>query len=61
MSTFFSMLFVLAYFAVFILGLMTCFFVARGYFQSRHFFKAGSTSTLALFAIGGLLQAIIGA
>lgn len=61
MSTYFSMLFVLAYFAVFILGLMTCFYVARGYFRNRKFFKAGSTSTLALFAIGGLLQAIIGA
>ncbi|WP_151823771.1 hypothetical protein [Acinetobacter bereziniae] len=61
MNSLFSLLFTLAYFSVFFLGLFACFYLARGYFRNRKFFKAGSTSTLALFAIGGLLQAIIGA
>ena len=61
MSTYFSLLFVLAYFSVFIVGLITCYHVTCDYFLSRHFFKAGSTGTLALLAIGGLVQALIGA
>lgn len=61
MNTLFSLLFTLAYFFVFFLGLFACFYLAHSYLKSRHFFKAGSTSTLALFAICGLFQAIIGA
>lgn len=60
MSNFLNWVLVISYFSVFFLGLLACFHVACGYFKSRNFFKAGSTSTLALLAIGGLFQAIIG-
>lgn len=60
MNSLFSLLFTLAYFSVFFAGLFACFYLAHSYLKSRHFFKAGSTSTLAILAIGGLLQAIIG-
>lgn len=61
MISFFSLVFVLAYFSVFFFGLFACFYLASKYFKSRYFFKAGSTFTLALLAIGGLFQAIVGA
>ena len=60
MYTFFSVTFVLSYFSVFLLGLMACFHVAREYFKARKFIKGSSVSALALSAIGGLVQAIVG-
>ncbi|WP_121775549.1 hypothetical protein [Acinetobacter bereziniae] len=60
MNPFLSLIFTLAYFYVFFLGLLACFYLAHSYLESRHFLKAGSTSALAVLAIGGLLQAIMG-
>lgn len=60
MNTFFSLLFVIAYFGVFIFGLFSCYCLAHHYFKSREFIKSASTGALALFAIGGLIQAMMG-
>ena len=60
MKTYLSIIFVLSYFLVFIIGLLASFHVTRGYYKTRKFIKASSIATLALCAIGGLIQAIIG-
>jgi len=51
----------LAYFIVFIIGLVTCFRSSTSFFNNRNYIKAGSSISLAIFAIGGLFQAILGA
>lgn len=61
MKIYFNILFVLAYFSVFILGLLTCFHLVYEYCKNRKFIKAISVAILALCAIGGLIQAILGA
>lgn len=61
MKTYISTIFALSYFSVFTLGLLACFHVSREYCKTRKIIKASSVATLALCAIGGLVQAIIGA
>lgn len=72
MNTFFSLVFVLAYFAVFLIGLAACFkdaklsWITRNntgltVFEKRDYkLKAGASLSLAFLAIGGLIQAIVG-
>lgn len=61
MSNFLNWMLVISYFSVFLLGLLACFHVTREYFKTRKFLKGSSVCALALSAIGGLVQAIIGA
>lgn len=60
MNTFFSWALPIAYFSVFLVGLLACYHIANGYFKSRKFFKAGSTCALAILAICGLIKAFAG-
>ncbi len=72
MNTFFSSVFVTAYFSVFFLGLYACFYLARSYWIGRSTngntvftkraltIKSIATISLALCAIGGLFQAMVG-
>ena len=72
MNTFFSSVFVTAYFSVFFLGLYACFYLARNYWVARSIkgntvftkraltIKSVATISLALCAIGGLFQAMVG-
>ena len=73
MSEIMNLATVLAYFLVFLIGLYHCFNEARHAWITRnntgltvferraYILKAGLALTLALLAIGGLLQAIAGA
>lgn len=72
MSLFLNWLFAIAYFSVFFLGLFACFCLARNYWIARSTkgntvftkraltIKSIATTSLALCAIGGLLQAMVG-
>ena len=72
MSLFLNWLFVVAYLSVFFLGLYACFHLARNYWVARSSkgntvftkraltIKSVATISLALCAIGGLLQAMAG-
>lgn len=61
MNTFFSLVFVIAYFLVFILGLLRGFYIAWQYYRKYEFMSACLVLAISLFAIGGLIQAIMGA
>ena len=51
----------ISYFIVFIIGVVTCFKTSKNFYNNRNYIKAGSTGALAVLAIGGLVQAILGA
>lgn len=50
----------IAYLTVFFLGLGFCFYLSKKYFTHRNVFKAASTFSLAVLALGGLIQAFAG-
>ena len=72
MSLILNWLFVIAYLSVFFLGLYTCFYLSKSYWIARSTkgntvftkraltIKSMATISLALCAIGGLLQAMAG-